>query len=104
MNFVVADAFRSDSSLAQTLESLRANTRWRWRERDSEFWDDYISAQSNLQPAMVRIFVEGYGYLLERKFQDDGLRESWAPAAVEIMDRLLPPHAATGVRKAESND
>jgi hypothetical protein len=104
MSFVVAYAFRSDLSLVQMHESLRANTSWQWRERDSEFWGDYISAQGTLQPVMVKIFVEGDGYLLELKFQDDGLRESWEPVAEAVMDLLLPSLAATGVRKAESNN
>jgi hypothetical protein len=104
MSFVVAYAFRSDFSLSQILDAVRANTSWEWLARDSEFWGEYLSAQSSAQPVLAKIFVEGNAYLLELKFQDDGLRESWEPVARGIVNLLLPPLAAIDIRRAEANN
>lgn len=104
MSFVVAYSFRSDMALSEVLDTMRANTTWEWWERDSEFWGDYISAQSTSQPVMVKIFIEGDGYLLELKFLDDNLRTAWEPVAEGIINDLLPSLSATDVQPAEPNN
>lgn len=53
---------------------------------------------------MARIFVEEPGFLLELKFQDDGLRERWEAASRRVNDQILPHLRARNVRRAPANN
>jgi hypothetical protein len=104
MSVVVAYAFRSDKSLPQQLEALRAGTDWDWSERDSEFWGDYLSAQAHPDDLMVKIFVEADGYLFEFKCMTPAAEARWEDLTRVALRRLAPLVGAQEVRRTASNN
>lgn len=44
MSLLLAYEFQCDKTLSQMLELLRADTPWHWHWRESDMWDDYLSA------------------------------------------------------------
>ena len=103
MGFIVAYAFDGDRTLEQILTELRERTDRSWRERDSFWWGDYLSARW-APGILVKIFVEEPGYLLEIAFEDDDLRTSWERSARQVVDALLPLLDARNVRRAPANN
>jgi hypothetical protein len=103
MSVVVAHAFNCDLELSEILEELRARTSFRWIERDSFYWGDYISA--GISPGVIaKIFIEEPGYLFEVKFSDNSLSWDWEGPVREVMDQVLPHIGARDVRPAPSNN
>lgn len=102
MSAVVAYAYRSQMSLEAQLATLRAATEWEWIERDSEFWGDYISAHAG--ELMLKIFVEGDGFLFEFKCLTPEAEARWEEHVRLALRRLAPLVGAEEVRRAEPNN
>lgn len=108
MNDLFAYTFESDVSLSDMLVRLNNHGPWRWIERDSEHWGDYISTRALKDPdyAMLKIFVEPRHFAVNVKF------ESSRPDAQASLDELrqtlltnaLPMVGARNVQPTDTYD
>jgi hypothetical protein len=101
-----AYTFRSALSLPEMLEKLVAAGDWRWIERDSDRWGEYISARVLRDPhsGTVKILSEDDHYavnvMLETEAPD-------APALFEqvratLFDKVLPLIGASGLARTDT--
>ena len=106
MRKVYAYSFRSGLPLPEMLVRLNETGPWRWIERDSDTWGDYISAVALPDPhrGTVKIFVEPDHYVLNVLLKSeqpeaaalfDSVRET-------LFDRLLPAIGASGLAPTEA--
>lgn len=103
MSWVVGYAFDCDLDLEELFGVLDERTRFSWRMRDSDLWGDYVSATIGAD-VVAKIFIEGPGYLLELKFQDDSLRDEWSEASRQVIDEILPYLDARDILRAPANN
>jgi len=104
VSVVVAYAYRSELTLPEQLDALRAGTDWAWQERDSEFWGDYLGARAAPEGLMVKIFVEDDGYLLEFKCLTPEAEARWEEHTRVVLRQLAPLVRAQEVRQAAANN
>jgi len=108
MKDLFAFTFESDISLSDMLVRLNNNGPWRWIERDSEHWGDYISTRALKDPdyAMVKLFVEPSHFAVNVKFESsrpdaqtsvDGLRQT-------LLTKVLPLIGARNVQPTDTYD
>lgn len=104
MSLVVAFAFECDKSLPQMLDALRAGTTWQWYERDSDLWDEYLSAQASPNQLSVKVFTEENRYLLEFKCLTPEAEARWEELTQTALGKLVPLLGAREVRRAPANN
>ncbi|MDX1376741.1 MAG: hypothetical protein R3357_14330 [Burkholderiales bacterium] len=104
MSLVVAYAYSSEKALPEQLAVLRAGTDWTWHLRDSELWGEYISAHAVEEGLMVKIFVEGEGYLFEFKCMTPEAEARVEERTRLVLRRLAPLVMAEGVHAAQPNN
>jgi hypothetical protein len=123
MSVILGYAFRlrSQLSLAELLQLLRARTALEWIERDNDLWGEYVSAYVASPKAFIKVFPpEGddrynvdvkfldneleeperaaKGFL--RRFLDDVAESPWERASKRLLQQVLPQIEATDVERS----
>ena len=103
-----AYSFKTDLTLAQIFARLNEAGPWRWLERDSDHWGDYLSsvALRGVHTAVLKIFEEPTHFVVQTRF------ESEAPdSAAELetlratlFEKVLPAIEARELTPADTYD
>ncbi|MCH8805451.1 MAG: hypothetical protein IH986_05125 [Planctomycetes bacterium] len=101
-----AYAFASESSLEEMRVKLDAAGPWKWIERDSHYFADYLSTRTRDDYAMLKLFEneEVQGYQLDIRFEAEGptAEAEWQSFHEDLLSRFLPAVGAVGVRETET--
>ena len=102
----VAYSFKSNLALEELRERLNKGNRWEWLRRNSDRFDDYISALANPDWGMLKVYVEKDHYVIDVVF-----RSARAEAAAEfealhklVLERVLPSVDAREVKAVKGYD
>ena len=105
MKDVFAFTFESDLSLVGIFVRLNTAGPWRWVQRDSERWGDYLSTRALPDPdyAIVKLIMEPGHFVLNVKFESSRAdAQSYCDELQQtILTRVLPSIAARNIRPAE---
>jgi len=103
-----ANAFKTDLTLGDMFARLQQIGPWRWRERDNDRWDAYLSALAHDEPywAMVKIFVEEDFYVVDVLFESDdpGAQEKYEEIRQTLFGHLLPAIEARDIEQADPRE
>ncbi len=101
-----AFSFESPLSMKEMFEKLNSIGLWRWIERDSDRHGDYLSALADPDYAMIKIFAEERGYVLQihckSEHKDTG--RLFSDILTACQHRVLPSLGARKIEPAESRE
>jgi hypothetical protein len=111
--FNAAYGFKYGKSLEELRRALDASGPWRWVERDSAWYPEYISTHEAKDGALMKIGIirTGIGFVVSHAGEDfivDLLYESpakdagkrWQALQRDLVERLLPAVGAANVAPA----
>lgn len=106
MRHVYAYSFKSPMALAQMLAKWNEIGPWKWTERDSDRFGEYISTRVLELPqrGMLKVFVEPDHYAINVMLQSDepNAEEKFGAIRDTIFKKLLPAVDASGICKTET--
>jgi hypothetical protein len=100
VNRAAVYSFRRPKSLAEIFAAFNRVGPWRWSERDSERFGDYMSSSVLTAPdhGMVKLFVEPYHYALNIVLEADD-RAKLDAVYDTLFTLLLPLIGATDIKE-----
>lgn len=88
------------------LQTLNAHGPWRWIERDSAWYGDYLSTSVKFNSAILKIFEEENCFVLNLFYKARGPQavQGWDQLHDAMLREILPSLDAMNVEKTESYD
>ncbi len=102
----LAYAFRSDLTLEDMLQVLNAPGSWQWREGDSAWYGDYLTASVKPNSVKFYIYEDDDQFVLNLFFKARGPQaiEEWERMHETMLEDILPSLGATEIEKTEPYD
>ena len=104
MQYYDAYAFKCDKTLEELFGHLNAETTWKWYQRDSDYFGEYISSRVVPDYAMLKIFVEKDNFVLDIRYDANGPKpdDEWEDFLRGLIGDFLPSVGATDVEPTEN--
>ena len=100
---LAAYSFSTPLELNKIFTRLNERGPWRWMERDSEYYGDYLSCLTCPEGAKIKIFEEGEQYVLNIRYKRDAPEApaEWEELQRDIFERILPAVEARDLKPTE---